>query len=241
MTDDAPIDLFMKYLAKSVVTYNDWFHVYCLTLFIIMPYSILLTESLYIILINNNWMSIHNKMQSDYLWIRHAPIEEGLKVRYTPDNIEIMAITICTPEPPIELKGFKWFIAQWASSTIGSLKSLDSGGRVSIEATKRDWWKTLCDSLSTQLDTWAISSHPLCSQMSQEHCQSWLLFLFLELFGNGRSTQTKLRPTMTFYWVMGRMLKEWVEDTKVIMIKSPWQVQLSSICFSKSQLLQIKL
>lgn len=27
-------------------------------------------------------MSIHEKMQSDYLWVRNAPVEEGLKVRY---------------------------------------------------------------------------------------------------------------------------------------------------------------
>lgn len=38
-------------------------------------------------LINNQFyfikyqMSIHEKMNADYLWIRHAPVEEGLKVR----------------------------------------------------------------------------------------------------------------------------------------------------------------
>ena len=26
-------------------------------------------------------MSVHDKMQSDYLWVRNAPVEEGLKVR----------------------------------------------------------------------------------------------------------------------------------------------------------------
>ena len=52
-------------------------------------------------------MSIHNKMQSDYLWVRHAPIEEGLKVRYTQFNVEIMDITTYTQELQTELKGFK--------------------------------------------------------------------------------------------------------------------------------------
>ena len=28
-------------------------------------------------------MSVHDKMQSDYLWVRNAPVEEGLKVRYS--------------------------------------------------------------------------------------------------------------------------------------------------------------
>lgn len=27
-------------------------------------------------------MSVHDKMQADYLWVRNAPIEEGVKVRY---------------------------------------------------------------------------------------------------------------------------------------------------------------
>jgi hypothetical protein len=27
-------------------------------------------------------MSVHEKMQTDYLWVRHAPVEEGVKVRY---------------------------------------------------------------------------------------------------------------------------------------------------------------
>lgn len=26
-------------------------------------------------------MSAHNKMTSDYLWVRHAPIEEGVKFK----------------------------------------------------------------------------------------------------------------------------------------------------------------
>ena len=34
-------------------------------------------------------MSVHEKMQSDYLWIRNAPVEEGLKVRYSLINAEI--------------------------------------------------------------------------------------------------------------------------------------------------------
>lgn len=39
------------------------------------------------ILINNQFyllnksMSTHEKMNADYLWVRHAPVEEGLKVR----------------------------------------------------------------------------------------------------------------------------------------------------------------
>lgn len=52
-------------------------------------------------------MSIHNKMQSDYLWVRHAPIEEGLKFRYNKNNIEIMASIISIKELQIELKGYK--------------------------------------------------------------------------------------------------------------------------------------
>lgn len=41
-------------------------------------------------------MSIHEKMQSDYLWVRHAPIEEGVKVRYIYIKLETTAIISCT-------------------------------------------------------------------------------------------------------------------------------------------------
>lgn len=35
-------------------------------------------------------------MQSDYLWVRNAPVEEGLKVRYFLLYSEITAFTILT-------------------------------------------------------------------------------------------------------------------------------------------------
>lgn len=41
-------------------------------------------------------MSVHEKMQSDYLWVRHAPIEEGVKVRYFLPHPGTTAITTCT-------------------------------------------------------------------------------------------------------------------------------------------------
>ena len=41
-------------------------------------------------------MSIHEKMQSDYLWVRHAPVEEGVKVRYIYIKLETTAIISCT-------------------------------------------------------------------------------------------------------------------------------------------------
>lgn len=34
-------------------------------------------------------------MQSDYLWVRHAPVEEGVKVRYKSFDKEITGITLC--------------------------------------------------------------------------------------------------------------------------------------------------
>jgi len=47
-------------------------------------------------------------MQSDYLWVRNAPVEEGLKVRYGPLSIiEIMDFISCTTEPPTASKDYK--------------------------------------------------------------------------------------------------------------------------------------
>ena len=43
-------------------------------------------------------MSIHNKMTSDYLWVRHAPVDEGAKVRYSTLNPGTMASTTCMRE-----------------------------------------------------------------------------------------------------------------------------------------------
>ena len=40
-------------------------------------------------------MSIHDKMHSDYLWVRNAPVEEGLKVRYFRINAEITDSISC--------------------------------------------------------------------------------------------------------------------------------------------------
>jgi hypothetical protein len=44
-------------------------------------------------------MSIHEKMQSDYLWVRHAPVEEGVKVRYIRPHAGTTATTSCTTAP----------------------------------------------------------------------------------------------------------------------------------------------
>lgn len=53
-------------------------------------------------------MSIHDKMNSDYVWVRHAPVEEGLKVRYFHnDKLEITATTSSTTEHQIELKDWR--------------------------------------------------------------------------------------------------------------------------------------
>jgi len=46
-------------------------------------------------------------MHSDYLWVRNAPVEEGLKVRYFIINTEIMASTLCMIVPPMPLKDSK--------------------------------------------------------------------------------------------------------------------------------------
>jgi hypothetical protein len=40
-------------------------------------------------------------MQSDYLWVRNAPVEEGLKVRYPSNYSEITVSTTLTTEPSI--------------------------------------------------------------------------------------------------------------------------------------------
>ena len=34
-------------------------------------------------------------MHSDYLWVRNAPVEEGLKVRYLLMNVEITDSILC--------------------------------------------------------------------------------------------------------------------------------------------------
>jgi hypothetical protein len=52
-------------------------------------------------------MSVHEKMQSDYLWVRHAPVEEGLKVRYAPLQVGTTAITTCTIALPTALNASK--------------------------------------------------------------------------------------------------------------------------------------
>ena len=50
-------------------------------------------------------MSTHEKMQSDYLWVRNAPVEEGLKVRYPLLYLETTASTIPMTEQSIAQKG----------------------------------------------------------------------------------------------------------------------------------------
>jgi len=46
-------------------------------------------------------------MQSDYLWVRHAPVEEGVKVRYTHPYSEIMATSLCMTALPTASKDNK--------------------------------------------------------------------------------------------------------------------------------------
>lgn len=47
-------------------------------------------------------------MNSDYLWVRHAPVEEGLKLRYFLLDIqEIMDIGLFMIEHQIEWKDYK--------------------------------------------------------------------------------------------------------------------------------------
>ncbi len=54
-------------------------------------------------------MSTHDKMNADYVWIRNAPVEEGLKVRYYIFLFkEITAFISCTIELLIESKDYKW-------------------------------------------------------------------------------------------------------------------------------------
>jgi hypothetical protein len=52
-------------------------------------------------------MSVHDKMNADYVWIRNAPVEEGLKVRYFYPHAETMATTSCMIAPPTESKDLK--------------------------------------------------------------------------------------------------------------------------------------
>lgn len=52
-------------------------------------------------------MSVHDKMNADYVWIRNAPVEEGLKVRYLFTKKEITATTSCTIAHPTESKDLK--------------------------------------------------------------------------------------------------------------------------------------
>ena len=52
-------------------------------------------------------MSVHEKMQTDYLWVRHAPVEEGVKVRYFPLDPETTDTTTCTTAPPTASKDWK--------------------------------------------------------------------------------------------------------------------------------------
>lgn len=107
-------------------------------------------------------MSIHEKMNADYLWIRHAPVEEGLKVRYPFCWLsEITETTSCTTEHPIGLKGWKWstgnFIINFSglseNSMIGNLKSTDSAERVSIKPIRKEASKTCSDSSKIPMDT----------------------------------------------------------------------------------------
>jgi len=46
-------------------------------------------------------------MQSDYLWVRHAPVEEGVKVRYIHIKVEITAILSCMIELQMVSKDLK--------------------------------------------------------------------------------------------------------------------------------------
>lgn len=46
-------------------------------------------------------MSIHDKMQADYLWVRHAPVEEGVKVRYSPQHPATTDSSSSTTVPPM--------------------------------------------------------------------------------------------------------------------------------------------
>jgi hypothetical protein len=50
-------------------------------------------------------MSVHEKMQSDYLWVRHAPVEEGVKVRYASPHPGTTDTTTCTTAPPTASNG----------------------------------------------------------------------------------------------------------------------------------------
>lgn len=68
-------------------------------------------------------------MQSDYLWVRHAPVEEGVKVRYIYTKEEITAILSCMIELQMGLKDSKWptgfyFIIQiyWKTVWLGTWK-----------------------------------------------------------------------------------------------------------------------
>jgi len=71
-------------------------------------------------------------MQSDYLWIRNAPVEEGLKVRYIVSKKEITDISTCTiahPMPPrdssLSTGIFDLSSDPWESNMIGNWKSTD--------------------------------------------------------------------------------------------------------------------
>ncbi len=55
-------------------------------------------------------MSIHEKMSSDYLWVRNAPVEEGAKVKYNHSHEGITASISFMTALPIRLKDLKAFI-----------------------------------------------------------------------------------------------------------------------------------
>lgn len=67
-------------------------------------YDIIIHVVLYIFL---QLMSIHEKMQSDYLWVRHAPIEEGVKVRLLLPYLDIMVNTIYMNEHLMQHSDYK--------------------------------------------------------------------------------------------------------------------------------------
>ena len=46
-------------------------------------------------------------MQSDYLWVRYAPIEEGVKVRYLPSHAATMGSILCMTALPTPQNALK--------------------------------------------------------------------------------------------------------------------------------------
>ena len=170
-------------------------------------------------------MSVHEKMQSDYLWVRNAPVEEGLKVRYIFSHAEITASTILTIAQSTAQNDLRWstginekIIDLWVSSMTGSYKNSDWERNQLIRATNAEDSKTSSDSSKI---LWATSAgKPTDGPTQLPNFWSMEDFSTGELLsGIGNKFQTNTKRLTKFWRTMERMWREQVEKWKVITTK----------------------